>query len=98
MIKVALGFTYHTDVILVPDEIGAKIRKYQKLFDKWIYDKSNNHGYWIYQNNQKKGVSFDTKTFVDYLNEFHLKDKIDKAIIYRESAESISEEIPIIYF
>lgn len=98
MLKVALEFTYHTDIIMIPDEIGTKIKKYQNLFDKWIYDKSNNHGHWIYQGKQKMAVSFDTNTFVEYLNEVHLKDKMEKAIIYKECAEHIAEDIPHIYF
>lgn len=43
-------------------------------------------------------VSFDTNTFVGYLNEVHLKDKTEKAIIYKECAEHIAEDIPHIYF
>lgn len=50
-------------------------------------------GFWY-----KIKVSFDTNTFVEYLNEVHLKDKMEKAIIYKEYAETIEENIKHIYF
>ena len=57
MTSIALEFTYHTDIILVPNEIGAKIKKYQNLFDTWLYNKDNNHDNWILKHGQKYAVA-----------------------------------------
>lgn len=40
MKAIALEFTFHTDVIEVPDNIAKSIRKIQSKFDEWFYDKS----------------------------------------------------------
>ena len=38
--------------VIVPDYIANDIKKYVKMFDKWLLDKDNNHGYWIKRNGQ----------------------------------------------
>lgn len=65
MKKVAVEFTYHTDIIEVPDHIARSISKVQQKFDKWLYDKSNDHGCWIVIDRQKRAVSFGTSDFVN---------------------------------
>ncbi len=96
--NIALEFTYHTDIISVPNEIGIKIKKYQREFDKWLYNKDNNHGYWIIKDGKKLGVSFDTETFVNYLNKFCLNNNNEKAKITQKNATEISPKIPILFF
>ena len=96
--KIALEFTYHTDIISVPDDIGKNIKKYQLKFDKWLYDKDINHGNWIVKNGKKFAVSFDTKTFVDYLNNVHLCNMSEKAIIIQENAQQIAKDVPALFF
>ena len=96
--KIALQFTYHADIISVPEEIGIKINKYQQKFDKWLYDKENDHGHWVFINGRKAAASFDTTTFVDYLNEVYLYDSDEKAIIVQENVKEIPSEIPTLFF
>lgn len=96
--NIALEFTYYTDIIFVPDEIGKKISKYQQKFDKWLYNKDNDHGHWIIKNGRKAAVSFDTDTFIDYLNMFWLNDSAEKAIIVEKNAATIPTEIPTLFF
>lgn len=96
--NIALEFTYHTDIISVPNEVGMKISKYQQKFDKWLYNKENNHGNWIIKNGRKVAVSFDTETFVDYLNMFCLNDSDEKAFIVEENATKIPAKISTLFF
>ena len=58
MKKIALKFTYHTDLIIVPDDVFQNISEIRLKFDKWLYDKSNDHGYWVYIDGKRKAVSF----------------------------------------
>lgn len=96
--KIAVEFTYHTDIISVPEEIGRKIKQYQKMFDKWLYNKANNHGNWVIINNRKVAVSFDTKSFVDYINSVHLSNCKEKAYIVEDSAQNVPSGIPTLFF
>ncbi len=97
MKKIALKFTYHTDIIAVPDNIAKEIKEYQNLFDKWIYDKSIDHCLWLIKNGEKWGVSFDTYTFVDYLNLYHIKDNKERAVVLEEDVIP-PKGIKLLYF
>ncbi len=98
MKQVALEFTYHTDIISVPDGIVGKIKKIQNAFDKWLYDKSNDHRYWILTNGKKSAVSFDSQAFVDYINCVYLESSEEKAILSVANAEKLEDGIPVLYF
>ena len=54
MKKIALKFTYHADLIIVPDRIFQNIHEIRLKFDKWLYDKSNDHGHWVYIDGKKE--------------------------------------------
>ena len=96
MKKVALDFTNRVDLILVPESIVSDIEKYQLMFDNWLYDKNNNHGHWILFDGEKVAVSFNTKTFVDFLNDHVLEE--EKSIILKENAFIVSKRIPRLLF
>lgn len=98
MMKIALEFTYHTDVIAVPDSVGNQIKKCQIAFDKWLYNKENNHGHWICVNKKKAAVSFGTQTFVDYLNCFYLRDCNEKATIIDENCADVPKDTTTLFF
>ncbi len=83
----------------MPDYIANDIKKYVKMFDKWLLDKDNNHGYWIKRNGQNFMVSFDVDAFVLYLNEYVVKEKKDKVYILEEkSAATVKDDDILIYF
>ncbi len=96
--NIALEFTYHTDIISVPDEVGMSIRKHYLKFHKWLYNKDNDHGNWIIKNGRKYAVSFDTGTFIDYINTFCLNDSQEKAYMVKENATEIPAEMPLLFF
>ena len=96
--KIALRFTYSTYLVVVPEIIFQDIYKIRQKFDKWLYDKSNNHGNWVIINGKKMAVSFDAETFVDYINDFCLIDGYEKVRITDRNATNIPEGIPILSF
>lgn len=98
MKKIALKFTYHIDIILVPDRVAQSPQKYQKAFDEWLYDKTNNHGCWIVIEGEKVAVSFDTETFIDFLNNNSDFIGNEKAIILERGIKVLSEKIPTLFF
>ena len=98
MKRIFLKFTYHSDLIEVPDKVAQDIQKIRLKFDKWLYDKSNNHSYWVYVKGQKKAVSFDTKAFVDFLNNVYLQDSKEKVRIVQEKTKEISSDTPTLLF
>ena len=68
MKKIAVEFTYDTYIIEVPESVADHIRKCQRAFDKWLYDKENDHGLWVIVNGKKMAVSFGCEDFVAFLN------------------------------
>ncbi len=96
--KIALKFTYDTDIVSVPEDIGSHIKRYQERFDKWLYDKDNDHGYWVVQEGKRVAVSFDAQAFVDYLNTVWLQDREEKAVILQEGEKNIPTGMPLLYF
>lgn len=98
MRKIALHFTYYYDIIAVPKDIAKNIEKIRRQFDKWLYDKTNDHGYWLCINGKKQAVSFDSNAFVEYLNKVHLFDCAEKACIIQTSVLKLELEMPVLYF
>lgn len=77
--------------------IRNDIKKYVSKFDKWIYNKSNDHPYWIYKEGKKYAVSFDSDAFINWLNEFVLID-CDKAFIVERNKINYDINMPTLYF
>lgn len=98
MARIALEFTYYTDIIEVPNFVEQNIVKYQREFDKWLYDKNNNHGLWIIDNGEKKAVSFDSSDFVDYLNKYIISDNNLKAKIIQTGLPETPEKMRVLFF
>lgn len=98
MVKVAIEFTYYVDIIEVPDYIAKDIKKYQRAFDKWLYDKDNNHGLWVIVDGQKKAVSFDTQDFVDYLNRHAISNSDSVCRVIESSLLMAPPNLPIVFF
>ena len=75
------------DVIWIPQSI-TNIEKLQIDFFEWLFDKKNNHKYWIIVNNEKKYCNYGVDAFVDWINSNVLIDEKDKArVILRNSRE-----------
>ncbi|MBQ7161120.1 MAG: hypothetical protein IJR90_05385 [Clostridia bacterium] len=97
MEKIALEFTYEKYILSVPSDIAKDIKKIQRAFDKWLYDKSNNHGLWIVKNGRKAAVQFDASDFADFINRTYLNERKEKAKITEEVTE-VPAGVPVLYF
>ena len=63
-----------------------------------LSDKSNDHNYWVYINGRKNGLCYNSEAFLDYLNNVYLKDDKEKARLVQKKAESISPDVPVLFF
>lgn len=73
MKNVIVQFTYDAYIIQVPNKVAARIHRHQETFDKWLYDKNNDHCLWQIVNGEKYAVAFGIEDFVAYLNDHVLK-------------------------
>ena len=96
--KIALRFTYDTDIIKVPKEYGTDAKKLQDQFDKWLYDKNNDHGFWISKKGKYSGVTFNSDSFVDYLNNHVREEGWEKVTFIERKAQVIPKDIKVLYF
>lgn len=63
-----------TQYFRCPTKIGRKVRKLQKDFDRWLYNRNNNHPYWKDEDgNEFYGVCFDAEAFIFWLNNVRFK-------------------------
>ena len=72
---VKVGFDYEDDIeyMICPTKVGRNIKRLQRDFWIWLYDRENHHPYWEihYQDeegNPVYGVSYRTDAFVYWLN------------------------------
>lgn len=76
IVKIEFDYENDTEYIRCTAKVGRNIRKLQRQFDKWIYDRNNKHPYWELahideEGNEIYGVCFDAEAFVYWLN--HVK-------------------------
>ncbi|MEI2368907.1 hypothetical protein [Niallia circulans] len=76
IVKIEFDYENDTEYIRCTAKVGRNIRKLQRQFDKWIYDRNNKHPYWELAHIDEEGyeiygVCFDAEAFVYWLN--HVK-------------------------
>ena len=74
IVKIEFGYEIDTEYIRCPARVGRNIRKLQRQFDKWIYDRKNKHPYWMVADEEEEGnkiygVCFNAEAFVYWLNQ-----------------------------
>lgn len=84
------------DIVDVPINAVDDLEKEQKEFFKWIFNKDNNHEYWIVKNGEKTACSYDSEAFVKWFNEKHSGE--EKARVVEQCAKKQIEDTPILYF
>lgn len=91
-------FSYDFDILDVHDSVGENLRKYRLSFDNWIYDKNNNHDFWIIKNHKKYAVAMCSEAFVYYINNIVFSDT--KATIIKKNVEldNLDSSCPTLYF
>ncbi|MCL2199488.1 MAG: hypothetical protein FWB80_11240 [Defluviitaleaceae bacterium] len=94
----AVCFDAGSDIIEVPEFIGANAEDYRGQFLVWLCDKNNNHDYWICKDGDKWGLSYRSDALVEWLNSFPLSDNDEKARIIVTFVWEYNEDIPSIFF
>ena len=102
MAQIVAQFTYNAYIIDVPERVENNAKKISNAFDKWLYDKSNDHGLWLTVNGKKKAaIGFGCEDFVNYLNDHVIKNGEEKAAIvqvFQDSDYKPEKEMKILYF
>jgi hypothetical protein len=70
------------DIILIPDKIERNLRDIVNQFFAWSKD-TDDPAYWTVINGKKVGV-LETRGFIDWINNFHLKNNKEKALILEQ--------------
>lgn len=96
--KIVVQMTYDADIIEVPNYVGNKIKAYQVEFDKWLYNKENDHPFWTYKKGKKCGVCFRGNAFVYWLNNVKFADSPNCAKIIDSFIQEYDPNLPIIFF
>lgn len=86
----------YVDIVNMPSEIVDNLDEVVNKFFAWMFDKSNNHKYWVIEGSEKKYCSYSTEAFIEWLNQFIIKGK--KATIIAISTEQIDDTLPTLYF
>ena len=86
---VIVNFDINGDIIDVPTFVTENINEYRSLFLEWLFDKSNNHKYWWYENGEKYGCNYRSEAFVEWLNANPLKGKNEKASVVSSCSPTI---------
>ena len=85
------------DIIDVPDSIANNINDIQQEFFNWLFDESNDHGYWIISNGIKC-CAYGTKEFVKWINDNLAYESDEKAKIISRNLTGLNNNYPTIYF
>ena len=96
--KMVIRFCSSADLVDCPDHVITNRKHYQQLFLAWLYDKSNDHGYWWYEDGRKAGVQYGSEEFIKWLNTHVLLDSDDKASLLEGELFSWDENLPMLHF
>ena len=95
---VVVSFTYYSDIVYIPDSSRYTPNELDDLFTNWLYDKTIDHEYWIYENGEKYGVAYDIGAFIKWLNENIFADDNDKVRIVEKDIPKIPPDLIELYF
>ena len=98
---VNLVFTFGVDVVDVPDFIGQNLKRWQRKCDKWLFNKMNDHEFWIINGTDKKSaIGICSDAFVFYLNNHVLMDTSSKAVIVERAVDlsSYDKSYPTVFY
>lgn len=68
------------------------IEKYQDDFFSWMFDKNNDHKYWVAFNEHKIGCDYGIEAFIDWIKIYHNVD------IRRIQPPDDFKNIPTLFF
>lgn len=87
----------YADIVYIPEAI-LDIEELQNDFFRWLFDKKNEHQYWVIVNGEKKMCQYGTQAFIEWINNTVLSESIDKSCIIKENSKSWnSENVSLIF-
>ncbi|ADD03142.1 conserved hypothetical protein [Thermoanaerobacter italicus Ab9] len=96
--KVVIQFCIDADIIDCPEHVIDRLTYYQNEFIDWLFDKKNDHPYWVIENGKKILCCYRSEAFVEWLNRFVLKDSPQKAAVVEKEITTWDENLPLIFF
>lgn len=85
---------FDVDILDIPKDVVQNIKKTQKDFDKWLYDKSNK----LTWDKKQGSFCFRGDAFVYWLNEFVLKERKDKAFLVESQPAEYDHTLPMLKY
>jgi uncharacterized protein YgfB (UPF0149 family) len=82
----------------VPKDIKENLEEYRKNFLSWLYDKENNHNYWIYENGEKFVCCYRSEALIEWLNSFVFANSLDKVTLLASNVNILENNRTSIYF
>ncbi|MCM1499474.1 MAG: hypothetical protein NC124_13485 [Clostridium sp.] len=76
----------YADIVYIPDMV-MDVEKVQNDFFQWLFDKNNDHQYWIVINGEKKACKYGTQAFIEWINNTVLSEEIEKSYVIRENSK-----------
>lgn len=76
----------YADIIYLPD-LESGVDELKEEFFKWMFNKNNNHKYWIIADGEKKGCEYGIDAFVDWFNNIYNSDNSVKAFVIKSNAK-----------
>ena len=77
------------DVVFVPFDDGQALEDSVLEFYKWMFDKSNNHSYWVREEGKEPYCSYRGDALVFWLNNYYLDDSVEESRLIEQWAEII---------
>ena len=87
----------YADIVYLPN-IKMDIEMLQEHFLEWMFDKKNNHKYWVTINSEKVYCQYGSQAFVEWLNQYIVYHSREKAYIIEENATMWDENNESIIF
>jgi len=57
-VKIEFYYETGTEYMICPPKVGKNLRKLQSDFDKWLYNRQNNHPFWELAYIDEEGIEF----------------------------------------
>ena len=89
--------TDYADIINIP-ELDYNINEIQNQFFRWMFDKQNDHKYWLIADGEKVACRYGTCAFVEWVNENLLSKSAEKAYMIEENATEWNDENISLFF
>ena len=87
----------YADIIYLPD-LGLSVDDLQEKFFNWLFDRNNNHKYWIMVDGEKKACKYGVDAFIEWFNNIYINNNSVMAYMIKENAEQWDDkEIKLIF-